>query len=367
MRIGIDARTIAEGGGCQNYVINLINNLSERENIDLIIFYNTKKLLGTFKNNNCREVALFPSKKFLLLVYDLIILPYYAKKYKVDILHLPKSSCNFSKKIKKITTWHDLLPITLKDTEKFLNKLYFRLNFWLASKYANKIITDSYFSKKEIIKKYGVSNNKIKVIYFGINNIFTKNHSKKGINNIKSKYKLPEKFIIFVGTIQPRKNIKRVLQALNKINKNLDKKIYLVIAGRTGWKVAAEILDNPYIIKLGFVPYKDLPLLYKTADMAVYVSLGEGFGIPIIEAQACGCPVITSNISCMPEIAGKGAILVNPYNADEISRAMLKILRDKDIKNGLVKKGLENIKRFSWKKCAEKTLNIYQEIYNDKN
>jgi glycosyltransferase involved in cell wall biosynthesis len=360
LKVGIDARTISEKGGVRRYVINLINNLSKLKDIDLIIFYNDKKLIGTFKK--CKEISLFPHRKFLLPIYDLLILPLYCKKMKIDVLHLPKSSCNFFKSFKKVTTLHDLIPITHPETEKKLNWLYWKLNFWLVSKFADKIITVSNFSKQQIIENYKVDKGKITVIYHGADKKIEK-RNKKEIEQVKKKYNLKNKFLLFVGTIQPRKNTIRCIEAISLFREKNKEKLDFVIAGRKGWKVNSKLLNKNFVKILGFVPEKDLANLYKNAEALLYVSLNEGFGFPIIEAQSYGCPVITSNISSMPEIAGKGAILVNPYNINEIKTAIKKLTRDKSLRDNLIKEGYKNKKRFSWEKCARKTLNIYKNIY----
>ncbi len=359
IKVGIDARTLSEKGGVRRYVINLVNNLSKTKEINLFIFYNNKNLIGTFKK--CKEIALFPHYKSLLPIYDLFVLPFYCKKMKIDILHLPKSSCNFSKSFKKITTLHDLIPITHPETENKLNWLYWKLNFWLASKFADKIITDSTFSKEQIVKKYNLDKNKIDVVYLGIDKK-TRKASKNEIKQIKKKYGLKNKFLLFVGTIQPRKNIARCIEAIILLRNKNKNKFDFVIAGRKGWKVNLKLLNKKFVNILGFIPDKDLKLLYKSAEALLYVSLNEGFGFPIIEAQSYGCPVITSSVSSMPEIASKGAILVNPYNVSEIKNAIKKISENKNIKENTIKEGYKNIKRFSWEKCARETIKCYRSL-----
>ncbi len=353
IKVGIDARTLSEKGGVRRYVINLINNLRNNGTIELFIFYNKKELKGTFAG--CKEICLLPRSKYLLPIYDLFTLPIFCKMMKIDILHLPKSSCNFSKSIKKIVTLHDLIPVTHPKTENLLNRMYWRLHFWLAAKFANKIITASEFSKEQISSMYKIPKRKIKVIYHGVENSFKKENQKK-INRIKEKYDINNKFFLFVGTIQPRKNIESCIKAISIVRKTRGIDVDLVVAGRKGWKTNSDLLNKSFVKILGFVPEEDLPILYSAAEGLLYVSLAEGFGFPIIEAQACGCPVITSDISSMPEIAGDGALLVNPYSVKEISEALEKLIKDKKLKNCLVGKGYKNVKRFSWEKTAQEFL-----------
>lgn len=363
IRVGIDARTLKEKGGVRKYVINLINALKNEKDIELIVFYNDKNLLGSFKG--CKEVAPFPTPKYLLPIYDLLILPYFGRKLKLDILHLPKSSCNLFKSFKKVVTLHDLIPITRPETEKFFNKIYWHLNFWLSAKFSDLLITDSEYSKKAIINKYNIDHKKIHVVYLGVDKKNSK-VKKTNINKIKRKYCLQNRYLLFVGTIQPRKNLIKCIEAVSMFNKNRSNKIDLVAAGRMGWKIKAELLDKEFVKILGFVPEEDLPFLYQGAEALIYVSLEEGFGLPILEAQSFKCPVITSNVSSMPEIAGKGAILTNPHSSSEIAQSITKLLCDKKLKKNLITEGQKNVKLFSWEKCAKETLEVYRKVYDEK-
>jgi len=169
-----------------------------------------------------------------------------------------------------------------------------------------------------------------------------------------------------VGTIQPRKNLERLIRAFNKIyyhNKNYK----LVIAGSKGW-LSDEIYGLPkklgietQVKFLGYVEDRKLPVLYSRAIALVFPSLFEGFGLPILEAQACGCPVITSNISSMPEVAGKGALFVDPYSVESIKDGMVKIM-NKDLRFKIKDSGFNNVKRFSWEKCAKETLKVLENL-----
>lgn len=359
IRIGIDARTIAEKGGVRRYVINLIEGMRNYPEIDLVIFYNTKKLLGTFPGMN--EIALFPDNKNLLLIYDLLVLPFFALKYQVDILHLPKSSSNFFPFLKKITTLHDLIPISHPETEKITNRLYWKIHFWLSAKFSNQLITDSDFSRNEIIKKYKVDKNKITTIYLGVDAKFKKTNNDE-IQNLKRKYHLSKRFILMVGTIQPRKNIQRSIEAIEDYNHNNDQQVELVILGRFGWKIDPSSINNSFTKIIGFVPEHELPIFYSAAQMLLFPSIAEGFGFPIIEAQACGCPVITSNTSSMAEIANSSAHLANPFSSSSINSGIQKVMRNQNYRKMLIDKGYNNANKFTWNTCIADTIKIYKKL-----
>ena len=175
--------------------------------------------------------------------------------------------------------------------------------------------------------------------------------------DLRSRYNLPEKYILFVGNNNPRKNLGRIIQAFDLMKECTDLPHKLVIAGEQGWRFdrtqALESVGHcDDVIFTGFVPDEDLPALYSAADLFAFPTLYEGFGIPVIEAQSCGTPVVTSNLSALPEVAGNGAELVDPYDVENICEAMRKVLKDKAFAAELVKKGHENAKRFSWDASA---------------
>ncbi|MFW6025682.1 MAG: glycosyltransferase family 4 protein [Candidatus Woesearchaeota archaeon] len=170
-----------------------------------------------------------------------------------------------------------------------------------------------------------------------------------------SKYSINKPFIFYVGSDVGRKNIKRLAKSFNSIEKQIPHE--LILAGNIRRQY-----NSQRIKKIGYVNNEDLVQLYNQADLYVYPSLYEGFGLPILEAQACGCPVLTSNVTSMPEVAGYGAHIVNPYSEKEIAEGMEKILNDKKYREELIKKGFENVKRFSWEKTARDILKVCKDL-----
>jgi glycosyltransferase involved in cell wall biosynthesis len=191
--------------------------------------------------------------------------------------------------------------------------------------------------------------------------------NKKEIEGIKRKYGISKKYILFVGTIEPRKNLLRLLSAFEKL-KNKFKEYQLVIVGQIGWmteKFFEKLKNLPEnvkrdIILTGYIPREDMVFLYNGCELFIYPSLYEGFGIPVLEAMSCGVPVITSNVSSLPEVGGDACVYVNPYDEEDILYKMEKVLSSEELKNEMSKKGLERAKLFSWEKTAEKTLKVYK-------
>lgn len=250
--------------------------------------------------------------------------------------------------------------------EMFKASDLYQLRNWTAYSVRNakKIITISQSSKDDIIKYYKVSPDKAEVVYPGIKmNDDIKDHK------IKEKYNISGDYILFVGTLQPRKNIERLIEAFSKLSSNetKDDNLSLVIVGKKGWMYEG-ILESPkkYGVEnkvrfLDFVVDKDISSLYKNALCFVMPSLYEGFGLTILEAMSYGCPVITSNISSLPEAGGNAAEYVDPYNVDDIKGKIEKVITDKSLRGKMIKKGYEQVKKFSWEKSARKVLDILEE------
>ncbi len=248
----------------------------------------------------------------------------------------------------------------------FKKRDLYQLKLWggYSIRRAKKIITISNSSKNDIIKMYKINPDKITVIYPGIKELKTENIKFKTMDDIKEKFAVSSPYILFVGTLQPRKNIVRLVEAFSKLQKDLQ----LVIVGKKGWQFE-EILDSPqrYGVKervkfLDSVSDEDLPSLYKNAICFCLPSLYEGFGLPILEAMQYGCPVAASNVSSLPEAGGDAALYFDPENADDIKKNLELIIQNSELRDKMIKKGYEQVKKFSWEKTASKTLSVLEEL-----
>jgi glycosyltransferase involved in cell wall biosynthesis len=360
-KIGIIARGLTKGG-----VTRVINNLlrefdSNKDHI-FYLFTDEKDYLNKFKN-----IKVVHIKKTNKIFWDYFkIFPYF-KKNKIDCMIYPKNIIPLTHlffRFKKYNIVHDLGHFEKNlNAYKFWDNLYMKSLMGLSCKISDKILAVSEFTKNEIIKKLKIKNKKIIVISEAVEDNFKVIKDQKKLEKIKKKYKLKQPFIFYCGSISPRKNVLRMLKSFNKIKDEIPHNFYLT--GRAEWggvEFADYIEKNNLqkrVRKIGFVDEEDLPVLYNLADIFLFPSLYEGFGLPILEAQVCGCPVITSNISSMPEVAkNDNAILVDPYNEKEISQAILKIVKNRDFKEKIIKKGQENVANFSWEKTADRILNL---------
>jgi glycosyltransferase involved in cell wall biosynthesis len=289
---------------------------------------------------------------------------------KVDIFHVPyQLYCPFIVGGKKIFTIHDIIPFINPQWDT--NPLRFKRVMALIFKRANKIITISESSKNDLIKYCNIFPDRITIIPNGVDPHF-KLIEQKIKQQILLKYNLTNNYIFYTGEVVPRKNLTALLKAFESLIKN---KIYnhkLVISGiiHKNYTEFFDTLNNmpisvkENIIITGYVPYEDLPALYNGAEILVFPSLYEGFGLPVLEAMACGCPVITSNVSSLPEVCGDAAILINPDNVDEITDAMERVLSDGKLREEMKRKGLKRAKMFSWEKAARETLQVYYQATN---
>jgi len=205
----------------------------------------------------------------------------------------------------------------------------------------------------------------IKTIYLAAAKEFKQVKDKGKIESIKRKYAIKGEYVLSVGTQEPRKNIKRLIEAFIKLN---HAKVSLVLVGKYGWGPTSSGLPageaGPKIITTGFVDDKDLAALYSGAEVFIYPSLYEGFGLPVLEAMQSGCPVITSNRSSTAEIAGQAGLLINPEDTEGMTRVLEKVLKDEGVRKEMIKKGLVQAKRFSWEKTAKETLTAYRKVVN---
>jgi alpha-1,3-rhamnosyl/mannosyltransferase len=236
---------------------------------------------------------------------------------------------------------------------------------------AQAIVTVSEFSRQEIITLLGVQPEKITIVAPGVNDIFRRQPSPEYLQRFKTKQQLPDKFILSVGTLEPRKNVMGLLQAFKSLPDALRKRYPLVLAGDSGWLNQKEkitpYLQNAEIIRLGYVDRLDLPDLYAAASLFIYPSFYEGYGMPIAEAMASGVPVITSGVSSMPEVAGGSARLINPHDIDELTGAMTELLQDPQQRQHMIDTGRRVSSAYTWQKSAQHLRNLFLKIHSYKN
>lgn len=305
-------------------------------------------------------------KSFLPIPYCMFF------RQKADITHFFNFNIPPFVQGKKVVTIHDMAFKRFPETVRFKTKMSLALNIKKTLQIADKIITVSNFSKDEIINLFNVDGDRIAVVPNGVDfNLFKPNYDEAKINEIKNKYKIGAPYFLYLGTLEPRKNLIRLISAYNNYIKLTASSTLLVLVGQKGW-MYDEIFEKVREFKLekkviftGYVEDYEAPLLINGAIAFCFPSLYEGFGMPPLEAMACGVPVLTSNVSSLPEVVGDAAILVNPYSEEEITSGLIKLSNDEKLRKELSKKGLKQAKRFSWDNAATILNNIYKELYNE--
>lgn len=252
----------------------------------------------------------------------------------------------------------DLAVYRLGETYRLSRVLWWRFQYRILQKRADLFLAISEFTKRELTEILKIPEWKIEVVPCACGTNFRPVTDEVALADLRRKYALPERFILFVGNFNPRKNLERLIKAFDLMKENSNLPQSLVIAGEQGWKfdrtkALTGIKHQEKICFCGFVANEDMPALYSAADLFVFPTLYEGFGIPVLEAQNCGTPVLTANCSALPEVAGDAAAYVDPYNVESIAAGMERVLRDKHLAKNLVQAGYANVKRFSWQKSAE--------------
>lgn len=375
--IGINLRFLQTTiSGIGKYVLELVNALSQKDvkNKYFLYEYDHTNVIRPVEKENFSYLILKLHTKMrsMRIFLEQFLFSRFIKNQGLDVFHGPSFMLPVFKPkgTKCVITVHDLTFLRYPESFTFETKLYYKLFFRQSIKNADMIIADSQATKDDIMLYYHVPKNKIKVIYLGVDKAFTPVADKFHVAKVQKKYALPKKFFLFTGLLSPRKNIEGVLRAFNSLNIDLYKEYHFVIVGGKGWlydpifKYVEEHNLKERVHFTGYIDEGDLPVFYTLAEALVFPSFYEGFGLPILEAMACGCPVITSNISSMPEVAGDAALLVDPKNTQNILTAMEKIVSDKELRKKLVEKGYEQAKQFTWEKTAEETLALYKQVAN---
>ncbi|MFA7136844.1 MAG: glycosyltransferase family 1 protein [Bacteroidales bacterium] len=375
MRIGIEAQRIfrEKKHGMDMVVLELIKNLKLIYNQnEYYIFVNPDQDRCITTQNNFTVVEVnggpYPT-------WEQVALPIAAKKHKCDILHCTSNTAPLFGKTHLIITLHDIIYLESLNLfggsatayQKFGN-LYRRLVVPKAVKKSLKVVTVSEFEKKRISDFMGLKDNLVS-IYNGVGEHFKVISDKEALELCKKKYNLPDKFFFFLGNTDPKKNTPNLLKAFAHFIKNSQEEYKLVMLDFPE-EALQQILNNiecsnirDKIVLLGYVSNIELPQIINLSSLFLYPSLRESFGIPILEGMACGVPVITSNSSSMPEVAGDAALLIDPNNYLTIADAINKIVENPTLRESLVNKGLTRAAQFSWLKMAEKYLTLYNQVY----
>jgi alpha-1,3-rhamnosyl/mannosyltransferase len=283
----------------------------------------------------------------------------------IDVVH---ATDHFIPKISRkplVATIHDAIPLSHPESVRYNLKQLRHAMFKHLARSVTEVITVSEHSKKEIVKWFGIPEGKITVTPLGVDDDWYREVGTDELARVKAAYSLPDRFFFFVGTLQPRKNIRRIIDAHKSLPQHMRREVPLVIAGRHGWKCDAEVAElqncsDGTMRWIQYVPAGDLLPIFKQATALAWPSLNEGFGLPVLEAFAAGLPVVTSNTTSLPEVAGDAALTVNPESIGEIAEAMQTLASNESLQNDLRTRGRARAKQFTWDRTARQTIEVYR-------
>lgn len=379
MKIGIEGQRLfrTKKHGMDMVALELIRNLQEidHEN-EYVIFVKPDEDDSVLKETPNFKIVKLEGGFYPL--WEQFALPKAASKAGCEILHCTSNTAPINCDIPLVVTLHDIIYME-SGYAKILNgsgtpyqkfgNAYRKLVVPRVIKKSRKIITVSDFEKNRIGEFFGMKgDNRLTAVYNGVSEHFKPVTDKAELLRVKSKYHLPDHYFFFLGNTDPKKNTKGTLKAFSDFIKQTgtDYKLVMLDYDRSELeKLLEDIGDKSLISRIiltGYVINTDLPSIYCQSEVFLYPSLRESFGIPMLEAMACGVPVITSNTSSMPEVAGTAACIINPFKPEEITEAMIRILNDKEFNARLIRKGYDQAAKFSWKAMAQGVLGIYSEI-----
>ena len=367
MRIGIDARlSYYVQGGITQYTLNLIRALAgvDREN-EYLVFQRRPDQRTIVSQDNFRRISLWapthhPVEQYLLGL-ELAFQP------KIDVVHCTDFIPPFYYRGTTVITVHDLAFLLYPHFLTRRSARYYGL-IDRAVRRADHIIAVSEATKRDLVRLTGTPENKMTVIYEAAEPIYFPIHDQEVLARIHAKYHLPEQYVLFVGTIEPRKNLPTLIRAFQGLVEKYKSQADLVIVGKKGWLYndVYELVDKLHLQDrvhfLGRVPTADLPHLYNASQMLVLPSYYEGFGLPPLEAMACGVPVIVSDTSVMPEVVGDAALRVPHEDVEGFTVAMWRLLTDQNLRADMIAKGQKRVKCFSWERAARETLDVYKRV-----
>lgn len=286
---------------------------------------------------------------------------------KADLLHATDHFIPKLRGIPVVATLHDAIPLSHPEWINYSFKTVKNALWKRSAHWTDQVITVSEDSKREIVRWFGIPPERISVTPLGVGRQWFAEIPQKELERVRLKHALPERFFLFVGTVQPRKNVGRLLEAHRSLPAKLRREVPLVVAGRAGWLCEAEVAaleggDDGALRYLRHVPEDDLMPLVKQASVMVLPSLHEGFGLPVLEAFAAGTPVVSSNAGAIPEVAGDAAILVDPLDVNALAQAMRQVVEDTPLAGALRAKGRERAKQFTWQRTAKLTEDVYRKV-----
>ena len=378
MRIGIDIRTLNPQSptGIGKYIYSLLQHFVQLDGENTYdVYYPFRSNSSSWIRKNLGDsfaahmgwVPEFLSAEKFNDLWLRRYLPARIKKDRIDVFHGPSYLLPEEGNVKRIVTIHDLSPVLFPSMYEGITSNAIVRRTKNAVEQADAVIADSEHTRRDIIELYHTPPDKVRTIYLGIDERYSGPVEEGYVQEVREKYDLPEDFILHVGSYHPRKNTEVILRALSNLRKR-GKVVRLVLSGKKTryfsriQELVRDLQLEKFVKFMGYIPDEQVHALYSCAKALVYPSLYEGFCLPMIEAMASGLPCIVANTACLPEVAGEAVILVDPNSPENIADAIIRVLENHEVREELSKAGYERSKKFSWKKAASETLDLYKEV-----
>jgi glycosyltransferase involved in cell wall biosynthesis len=395
MRIGIDyTAAVRQGAGIGRYTRQLVHALVALDSKNQYVLLaagggsggvpgsqGAERALGSGRGasgvaarGNVHSVTLPVSDRAMATLWHRLRLPLPVELFcgALDLFHSPDFTLPPVRRARTVLTVHDLSFMRVPQCSDPRLRSYLLQAVPTSVRRADVVLADSECTRADVIELLGVDPAHVEVIYPGVEPRFRPVQDTHTLDAVRSRYRLPARFVLGLGTLQPRKNFERLIEACAQLKEEARSGMRLVIGGGTGWMYEGifgrveELGVQGAVCFPGYVADEDLPALYTLADLFVFPSLYEGFGLPPLEAMACGTPVVTSHASSLPEVVGDAALMVDPLDVAALSEAIQRVLSDTDLRHRMIRQGQEQARRFTWPRAAQKLLGLYERIVSSR-
>jgi len=374
MKIAVDGMLLrAPFSGVETSILNLARALAESGGEDVHFFVPGKFPESDLRSEHftTRRSAVPGHLRPVRILWEQAVLPYLLSREHFDLLHAPGYVAPVAATVPVVITLYDLMALRSPQWCKPTNRLHYGMLLARSARKAAGIIVPSACTRHDVLEILAVDEEKVRVIPLGVGEEYRVVHDEAALDRVRRRYGLPRRFILFTGRNEPKKNLPGLVDALRLLKTQGQLPHQLVVVGDKGWRGGAterRIRQRGLagdVRMVGFVPTADLVLLYNMADLFVFPSLYEGFGLPPLESMACGTAVVASNRGAVPEVVGDAALLIDPADVPALADAVSNVLGKESLKNALVQKGLARARLFSWKRAAEATEKFYRDVFRD--
>jgi len=373
MKIGINAQILRDAGtGVARYASNVVRALDRiHTRHSVTVFSGASELAGELSHSQLALTSSWIDTAVKRILWEQLVLPLKTGLCDLDLMYYPDHTAPlFLKSAKTVLTIHDLAPLAAPETHGWGRRTYKSSTIRRSVARADKIVTVSFSTYRECLRYFDEDPEKFVVIHGGVDPSLKRTTDKKQRSSVRNRFGISKPFILYVGTLESRKNIVRLIEAFALLKKHYGIRHQLVLVGGKGHGYD-EILHSrercqykENIVLTNYVETEVLPVLYSTADVFVYPSLYEGFGFPPLEAMACGCPAVVSNATSLPEVVGDAALQVDPLDVEGLASALASVLTKRSLSQELVRKGFERVKMFSWDRTAKELMNVFESLHH---